>query len=106
MLNVICVTFPGGRTVLHLVISPFAACQGSLLASIDRRGGVYPLCGDHLLVGICRDFLLESFALCYCVFFLSSASLCYEFSACCLGYVLCGRHHYCNDYIQHLLFNI
>jgi hypothetical protein len=49
--------------VLHLVISPFAACQGSLLVSTDRCGSVYVLCSDHLLVGICRDFLLESFAL-------------------------------------------
>jgi hypothetical protein len=60
--------------LLYLVIPLFAACQGSLLTSIDRYGGVYVLCGDHLLVDICRNFLLESFALfllCFCIRLLS-----------------------------------
>jgi hypothetical protein len=52
--------------------------------------------GDHVLIDICRDFLIESFSLFYCV--LSSVSLCYEFSACCIGYIWCGRRCYCNDF--------
>jgi hypothetical protein len=36
---------------------------------------VYVLCGDHLLVDTCQDFLLESFAL--FIVFLPSISLCY-----------------------------
>jgi hypothetical protein len=43
--------------VSYLVICYFAACKGSLILSIDRCGTVYVLCGDRLLVLICRGFL-------------------------------------------------
>jgi hypothetical protein len=91
MLDVICVTSPGDRTMccMYLVNPLFAACQGSLFVTIFRCGFVYVLCGDHLLVNICQDFLIL-------FFFLSSTSPCYEFSTCCLGYVWCGCRRYCN----------
>jgi hypothetical protein len=54
--------------VLYLVIPLFATCQGWLLGSVDHCGCLYVLCGDHLLVDICRNFLHESFAPFYCVF--------------------------------------
>jgi hypothetical protein len=62
MLNVIFVTSPGDGTVCCiLVIYLFAACQVSLLASIDRCGGVHVSCGEQLLLGICWDVFLDSF---------------------------------------------
>jgi hypothetical protein len=78
------------------VISLFAACQGSLLASTYHCGSVYVLCDDHLLVGICRDFIVGSFALSYCVFYLHLHCV-MSLPAYCLGYVWCGHCRYCND---------
>jgi hypothetical protein len=53
MLTAICAPSPGGGT------GDLSVCR-SLLVGIDRCGGVCVLC-DHVLVGTCRGFLLESF---------------------------------------------
>jgi hypothetical protein len=72
---------------------------------IDRCDSVYVLCGDHLLVDICPNFLLENFAF-FLLCLLSLVSLYYEFSASCLGYIWCGRCCYCNDIMTPELISI
>jgi hypothetical protein len=51
--------------------------------------------------GVLHCYLSSFLTIEYSSLFLSSASLRYEFSACCLGYVWCGRRRYCTHLQLH-----